>query len=47
MIHLLWFVVGALAGGFIVKNNKDKAFSMLEELHAKAEVELAKLKAKQ
>lgn len=38
------FVLGALVGGFVVKNNQAKAFAALELLKSKAEEELAKLK---
>jgi hypothetical protein len=38
------FVLGALVGGFVVKNNKDKAFAALELLKSKAEEERSKLK---
>ena len=36
-------MVGAVAGGFIVKNNQEKAYAVLEDLHAKAVAEYAKL----
>ena len=42
---LLGLVVGAIGGGFIVKNNKDKAFAALDTLKAAAEEEVKKLKA--
>lgn len=33
-------VVGAILGGYIVKNNKDKAFKALDELKVAAETAL-------
>lgn len=44
LVHLLYFVVGAIVGGFVVKNNKDKAFAIMDAAKKKAEEELAKLK---
>lgn len=40
------FVLGALVGGFVVKNNKAKAFAALELLKTKAEEELELVKSK-
>jgi hypothetical protein len=37
-------VVGALVGGFIVLNNKNKALALLQAAKEKAEAELAKVK---
>lgn len=49
MISILIFVVGlgigALGGGYIVKNNKDKAYAILDKIRVKAEEELTALKA--
>ena len=39
-------LIGILAGGYIVKNNKDKAFKILDDLHLSAQKELADVKAK-
>ena len=40
-------ILGALAGGYIVKNNKDKAFAALDRVRQAAQDELTRLKAAQ
>ena len=45
---MIWFIfgfiLGAIVSGYVVKNNKDKAFSILDEAKTQAEKELAKIK---
>ena len=42
---ILGLVIGIIAGGYIVKNNKDKAFVLLDKLRLAAEAEVSKVKA--
>ena len=42
---ILGLVVGGLGSAYIVKNNKDKAFDLLDKLRLAAEKEASKLKA--
>jgi hypothetical protein len=46
LVNVLCLVVGAIAGGFIVKNNKDKSFAILDTAKKAAENELELVKAK-
>jgi uncharacterized membrane-anchored protein YhcB (DUF1043 family) len=42
---VIGLVVGIIAGGYIVKNNKDKAFDLLDRLRLAAEAEASKAKS--
>jgi len=40
------FILGALTGGFVVRNNQAKAIRFLNEAKAQVAIEMAKLKAR-
>lgn len=44
--HFLAFVVGAVAAGYVVANNKNKAFAALSRMHDAAQAEISRLRSK-